>query len=176
MNHDTTGSLTAEPAVNRLDGETPSLDACPECHAQPVGGVVVHEVGCSFKPVAADVAEPAQPAPIVEPSLGERIAAERASREVQPDRNAGQAGDAGTTNEELVAVANAEAPVPARQEPPVVAAAADDNDANFVLRLFGVNPAKYQLADGVLDRSLLAHDVESYRPLFANRVVQGRHV
>jgi hypothetical protein len=174
MNHDTTGSLTAEPAVNRLDGETPSLDACPECHAQPVGGVVVHEPGCSFKPVAADVAEPAEPAQPA--SLEDRIAAERAGREIQPDRNAGQAGDPGTTNEELVAAANAEAPVPARQVPPVVAAAADDNDANFVLRLFGVNPAKYQLEGGVLDRSLLAHEVESYRPLFANRVVQGRHL
>lgn len=116
-----------------------------------------------------------------EPSLDDRIQAEREQRAIKPDENAGQAGTPGTSNEELRAVADAEAPEPARQEPPVVAACVDESDAAFVLKLFGVNPAKYMLrvkgeghGDPVLDRSLLAHEVESYRHLFANRVHHGR--
>lgn len=51
----------------------------------------------------------------------------------------------------------------------------DEGDAAFILRTFGVSPAKY-VRDGVLDRALLDHDVESYRTLFANRVTQGRYL
>lgn len=52
--------------------------------------------------------------------------------------------------------------------------AADESDAAFVLRTFGVDPAKYVKA-GVLDRALLHHEVEWYRPLFASRVAHGRY-
>lgn len=56
---------------------------------------------------------------------------------------------------------------------PAVQPTADESDGAFVLRTFGVNPAKY-VKQGVLDRSLLDHDVDSYRTLFANRILHGR--
>lgn len=49
-----------------------------------------------------------------------------------------------------------------------------ESDASLVLRLFGVNPAKYTLAGGALDRELLEADMAAYRSLFANRVTHGR--
>lgn len=48
-----------------------------------------------------------------------------------------------------------------------------DSDASLVLRLFGVNPAKYTLPGGALDRALLEADMAAYRSLFANRVQHG---
>lgn len=111
---------------------------------------------------AAGAATPAAPVAAT-PELPLQ-AGEQATAATQPDPvitaqpNGGEAPGTGTSS---VNAPQAQAPV------------ADESDGAFVLRTFGVNPAKYVKA-GVLDRSLLDHDVESYRTLFANRVLHGR--
>lgn len=58
-------------------------------------------------------------------------------------------------------------------KPTATTAALDD--ASFVLALFGVNPAKW-FEGGQLNRAGLEASVDAYRSLYANRVLQGRHV
>jgi hypothetical protein len=49
----------------------------------------------------------------------------------------------------------------------------NENDAEFVLRIFGVPPANY-MRDGALDRAALQNDLNTRRHLFANRVLHRR--
>jgi hypothetical protein len=49
------------------------------------------------------------------------------------------------------------------------------DDVDFVLRVLGVNPAKY-VQGGKVDRQMLADDVANYRTLFAGRVTAGSFV
>lgn len=51
--------------------------------------------------------------------------------------------------------------------------APNENDCEFVLRIFGVPPAKY-VTDGALDRDALQLDLDARRHLFANRVLHRR--
>lgn len=63
------------------------------------------------------------------------------------------------------------------EEPPVDPVidnpAPNENDAEFVLRIFGVPPEKY-MKDGALDRAGLQFDLNTRRALFANRVLHRR--
>lgn len=49
----------------------------------------------------------------------------------------------------------------------------NENDCEFVLRIFGVPPSKY-VTDGALDREALQLDLDARRHLFANRVLHRR--
>ena len=62
---------------------------------------------------------------------------------------------------------------PVDPDPVIDNPAPTENDAEFVLRVFGVQPSKY-VKDGALDRAALQNDVETRRPLFANRVLHRR--
>jgi len=65
---------------------------------------------------------------------------------------------------------------PAHPDDPAPAISkADESDAAFVLRTFGVLPQRF-IKDGVLDRSALAWSVDTYRNLYATRVLSGAAV